>query len=696
MVQRKKMVDFLFELGIEEVPASEIKNIVFQLKDNFQTKLAETLVKFKSIEISATNRRFMIYISEVSKKADDKEEQILGPSKKISIDENGQPTIALKKFMEFNNVELSDIVEIETKKGLYLCIHKVTEGPKTYDILCKIIPEILGKLAFSKTMLWNESRVPFIRPIRNILCLLNNQLIELKFAGIKPSKFINGHTTLSESLIEISSFKDYIEQLTKNFVIVKEKEREEKIINEITEIENELDVDVKIDDEMLNYYIYNNEYPVVFTGNFNKKYLELPSEIISTFMIKEKKLLPVYDKNNNLLNTFVGVSSIPDENHFVSNGNEKVIQATFEDAKFFWDNDLKDNFINLRENLKKVKFQNDLGTFFDKTERLNYLIEFLVKETNNNHMYENIKQASCLCKNDLVTRMVREFPSLQGIMGGLYLKEMNSEEDLWKSVYGHYEPKGFTDKKLDHIGAGILSIADKIDNIAGFVSKDIKVSSSKDPYGIRRDANAIIKVIIDFKMNFDLYKLIKLAAEKFTENEEDQKKLVSQLQKLFLSRIENIFRDLLNFRYDVVNSIINSHDILFVYKSFLKAKDVSKIVETDSINLLITLHKRLKNIIKGFNTFFISEDLLMGDEEKILFEIYKESKTEITELIFSGNYIQVCSKFIEMKPVIDNYFEKVLIMAEDDKIKENRIALLQKLDELLSKITDFSLIIESN
>ena len=690
------MSDFLFELGIEEVPTSEIKNMVFQLKDNFQLKLDENLVKFKSIETSATNRRFMIYISEISEKADDKDEQILGPSKKISIDENGQPTIALKKFMEFNNIELSDVIEIETKKGLYLCTNKVTEGLKTHDILCKIIPEILGELTFSKTMLWNESRVPFIRPIKNILCLLNNQLIELEFSGIKSSKFIDGHITLSESLIEINSFKDYIEQLGKNFVIVKEKEREEKIINEITEIENELDVNVKIDDEMLNYYTYNNEYPVVFKGNFNKKYLKLPHEIISTFMIKEKKLLPIYDKNNKLLNTFVGVSNIPDENRFVSDGNEKVIHATFEDAKFFWDNDKKDNFINLRENLKKVNFQKNLGNFFDKTERLHYLVDFLLKETNNNHMCENIKQASYLCKNDLVTRMVREFPSLQGIMGGLYLKEMNSEEDIWKSIYWHYEPKGFTDKKLEHFGAGILSIADKIDNITGFISKGIKVSSSKDPYGIRRDANSIIKVIIDFKMNFDLYELIELAAEKFTKNKEDKKKLVIKLQKLFLSRIEIIFRDLLDFRYDVVNSIINTHDILFIYKSFLKATDVSKMVETDSIDILTSLHKRLKNIIKGFNTFFISEDLLMGDEEKILFEIYRESKAEIEKLAINNNYIQACSKIIEMKPVIDNYFEKVLVMAEDDKIKENRIALLQCLNELLSKIADFSLIIESN
>lgn len=690
------MSDFLFELGVEEVPASEIKNIVSQLKDNFQLKLDENLAKFKTIEISATNRRFMIYISEISEKADDKEEQILGPSKKISIDEKGQPTIALKKFMEFNNVELSDIVEIETKKGLYLCTNKVTVGLKTYDIFCKIIPEILGDLTFSKTMVWNESRVPFIRPIKNILCLLNNRLIEFEFASIKSSKFIEGHITLSESLIEINSFKDYIEQLGKNFVIIKEKEREEKIINEITEIENELDVNVKIDDEILNYYIYNNEYPVVFKGNFNKKYLKLPHEIISTFMIKEKKLLPVYDKNNNFLNTFVGVSNIPDENRFVSDGNEKVIHATFEDAKFFWDNDRKDDFINLRENLKKVNFQKDLGNFFDKTERLHYIVDFLLKETNNNHMCENIKQASYLCKNDLVTRMVREFPSLQGIMGGLYLKEMNSEEDIWKSIYWHYEPKGFTDKKLEHFGAGILSIADKIDNIAGFISKGIKVSSSKDPYGIRRNANSIIKVIIDFKMNFDLYKLITLAAEKFTKDKENQKELSTKLQKLFLSRIEIIFRDLLNFRYDVVNSIINTDDILHIYKSFLKATDVSKMVETDSIDILITLHKRVKNIIKGFNTFFISEDLLMGDEEKILFDIYKESKAEIEKSVLNNNYIQACSKIIEMKPVIDNYFEKVLVMAEDNKIKENRIALLQHLNELLSKIADFSLITESN
>jgi glycyl-tRNA synthetase beta chain len=448
-----------------------------------------------------------------------------------------------------------------------------------------------------------------------------------------------------------------------------------------------------MENRMLEDFLYNNEYPVVFCGSFAKKYLDLPSEIISTFMVKEKKLLPVYDKDKKLLNYFVGVSNIPDEGQNVVRGNERVIRATFEDAKFFWDNDRRDDFSALGEQLKNVMFHKDLGNYFEKTMRLLSLVNLLLKETNLEELSEPLGEAAIQCKNDLVTRMVREFPSLQGIMGGLYLKEKGEKEDTWKSVYGHYEPKGFHDVPLEHVGAGILSMADKIDNIAALISKGIKISSSKDPYGIRRDANAIIKIIIDFKLNFNLDEVIQVAATEFADNVKTLNDTLEQVKELFMSRIENIFKDFLKIRYDVVNAVLNRDDPR-VYNMYLRAMDVSKIVETDSIDDLTTLHKRLKNIIKDSEPFDISEDALVEKEEKILFEVYKESDTKIEKLSSNYEYLESCSIILEMKPLIDNFFDNVLVMAEDQKLRENRIALVQLLDKMLSKIADFSLIVE--
>jgi glycyl-tRNA synthetase beta chain len=395
---------------------------------------------------------------------------------------------------------------------------------------------------------------------------------------------------------------------------------------------------------------------------------------------------------------FVGVSNIPDENKNVVRGNERVIQATFEDAKFFWDNDRKEDFFVLRENLQKVMFHEGLGNFYEKTERLFALVDFLVKETGNESLTQDVKTAAILCKNDLVTRMVREFPSLQGIMGGLYLKEAGEKEDVWKSVYYHYEPKGFSDTRLDHLGSGLLSLADKMDNISGFIFKGIKMSSSKDPYGIRRDANGIIKTVKDFKLDFDLVPLIKTAAGNFLKNNKEGDKtpdnLTMEIKKMFISRIENIFKDSMRFRYDIVNAVLNDTESLNIYRTYLRAHEVSAMAQAESTQHLVTLHKRLKNIIKDAEPYEVHEERLIEKEEKILYEIFKESRPKIENLIRQKKYLSACSTLIEMKPVIDDFFEKVLVMDKVRETRENRIALVQRLDNLLSQIADFSLIVE--
>lgn len=692
------MPDFLFELGVEEIPVSEIANISNQLNSLFLAGLKEQGIGFKSQESGATNRRFMIHISGLDDQAPDKEEQILGPPKNIAFNDKGKPTTAMKKFLESNRADISAAIEIETKKGLYTGLVKKTEGDKTAHILGTFIPGILKSLSLSSSMVWNESGVPFIRPIKNILALFNNKLIDFQFAGIHTSNFVQGHSLLSSEPLQINSFREYIIHMNKNFVLVKPDERREKILGEIKDIADELDVKIDINEDLLDTFLYNNEYPVVFLGEFDRQYLELPPEIISTFMISEKKLHPVFSNNNTLLNIFIGVSNIPDENKNVVRGNERVIRATLEDAKFFWDNDRKDDFLSLREKLKNVVFQKDLGTFHDKTERLEKLIEFLADITGYSRLTEKLQEAARHCKNDLVTRMVREFPSLQGIMGGLYLKEMKTDQEIWKSIYGHYRPKGYSNENLDHAGAALLSITDKMDNIIGFIQRGIKTSSSKDPYGIRRDANAMIKIIIDFKMDFDLNDLIEYGIDQFDNvlpSKENAADLLTKIKAFFVSRVENIFREVFDIGADLLRAIMND-DSLFVSSLFLRARDVAAMRETESIDHLIILHKRLKNIIKGSEPCRFSEDLLVEKEEKILFDIFRESKTKIEEAIINHQYIQACSTFLEMKPIIDNFFDKILVMAKDEKIKDNRLALLQHINDLLSKIADFSLIVESN
>jgi glycyl-tRNA synthetase beta chain len=347
----------------------------------------------------------------------------------------------------------------------------------------------------------------------------------------------------------------------------------------------------------------------------------------------------------------------------------------------------------LKPLLKNVMFQKELGTYLEKVERLAALVDFLVNETHNDALREKLQKAAFHCKNDLLTKMVREFPSLQGIMGGLYLQEAGEDETVWKAIYGHYQPRGLVDEKLEDLGAGILSLADRMDNIAGFVGKGIKISSSKDPYGIRRDANAVIKIIIDFKLGLDLRALIRLAVLNFTKKDADFQRDCKTIRELFLSRLENSLKDFWQFRYDVVNAVLDK-ETLAIYDTFLKAAAVTKLIASGLVDPLAALQRRLKNIGKGFKRCNFSEELLKENEEKLLSDIFKESKPRIDDLLIKKNYLQASSDILEMKPIIDRFFDKILVMDKNESLRNNRIALLQRIDELLSSVADFSLLVE--
>ncbi len=686
------MADFLFELGVEEVPASEINPIKEQLLNSFTNTLKENLISFSRIDSYATNRRFTFIFTNIAVKAEDIEKTVQGPSKKIAYKEDGTPNIPLIRFLESNSASTDDLYEEETKKGPYLFLKKKIEGRDTAEVLAESIPAILGKLYFNKTMVWNNSRVPFVRPVSNILALLDSTLIDCRFAGIESSKAISGHRLLSSENPVVDSITSYIELLQKNFVIIDEKERESKIMDEIRQIESDLNVKAGIDAKMINYFVFNNEYPVVFTGTFADSYLQLPEEIISTFMIDEKKLVPLFNEDGKMINTFIGIANIPDEAQHVKTGNEKVIQAAFEDAGFFWDDDRKDDFYSLREGLHNVMFQKNLGTYFDKTARLSELVQFTAESTGHFELKESLSKAALICKNDLITRMVREFPSLQGVMGGLYLKDLGESEDLWRTVYGHYEPKGFTSQELDHTGAALLSIADKLDNITAFISRGIKISGSKDPYGIRRDANSIMKLVFDFNLDFDLSLLIAKAASYFGEGDAVAE-LAGKIEDLFANRFESVLKDNLNFRYDIVKAACNSSADTFIHTK-MRAEALTEIAKADSASYLASLHKRFRNIAKGKDAFEIKPENLKVAEEKMLFELFNDADKKVKTAVSENRYLEAVTEILEMKPAIDNFFDNVHVMDPDPALSSNRIAILQAFDRMLTRIADFTELIE--
>ena len=688
------MADLLLELGVEEIPAPAVGAIRDQLRGLFLARLDQDGIGHGAVECAASNRRLMLHVAQIPEKTPSKEETVLGPAKRIALDERGLPTVALKKFCEFQKVKLADVVEIDTPKGKYLGITKVGGGSDAAELLAAAIPAVLGQLTFPKTMVWNESRVPFIRPLKSIVALFAGRTLDVEYAGVRAGNRSPGHLLLSDAFFEVNSVKDYFEGLGKNFILLHEEERKAKILAEIREIEEDLECRVPCPDDMLDYFVYSNEYPVVFSGRFDEKYLTLPAEIITVFMTQEKKLLPVYDAGGKLTPHFVGVANIPDENGKVSRGNEKVVQAAFEDAQFFWDQDRKEDFFALKYLLKNVLFHKELGTYHEKVERLAGLVDFVINETRQDALRSQLHKAAFHCKNDLLTKMVREFPALQGVMGGLYLQAAGEDPVVWKAIYGHYRPKGLSDEKLDDLGAGILSIADRMDNITGFIARGVKVSSSKDPYGIRRDANAIVKIIADFGLAMDLAPLIRLAALNFARNDADLQQIHQSVREALAARLEAYLKDVARCRYDVVNAVMVQETVA-VHDKVLKAQAVTRLVESGMAEPLAALHRRLKNILNNSERAPFSEVELKEKEERILSDVFKEAKPRIDGLILKRDYAQASSEILEMKPIIDAFFEKILVMDKNPILRKNRIALLQRLDELLSAVADFSLLVET-
>jgi len=687
------MHNFLFELGTEEIPTLEIESLLTQLKEGFVNRLREEQVDYKRLESYATNRRFTLFISGIAVKARDKKNFIQGPPQKIAFNAKNQPTLALKKFLESRKIKLSDTRITRTPKGPYVTCEETIKGKPARDILQTIIPRILGAIKFDRAMVWNPSRVPFIRPIKNLLVLLNRELIELEFAGISSSRTIRGHALLSEKPIQIESFKHYIEELQKNFVILGTHERKEKIEKEIQEYEHELDLICEPVEDLLYYHLYNNEYPVVFCGEFSPEYLTLPNEIISAFMINEKKLFPCRDRKGKLKNMFIGVSNVPDENEYVASGNNKIIRATFEDARFFWQKDTEKDFLKLRDQLRDILFHKEAGNFYDKTERLRDISLALLKELNFDPALKTpLATAALNCKNDLATQMVGEFPSLQGVMGGLYYQQAFGKDhpEIYQAMYHHYQPRGFVDCPDFPPTGIILALADKIDNITSLIPRGIKVTGSKDPYGLRRDGNAILKIMIDFQLDLDLISIIDFCLKKTGQTRpEHREKVVS----FFRSRIESCFKDILQFRYDIVDGVldVSSLDVSDIYQ---KTRQLSEIRDQESMRILVSLHKRTRNILKNLPRRKPDPDLLTENAEKILYEILTKSGERIHKSLKEKKYISACSKIIEMKPVIDRFFDEILVMAKEPKIRNARVALVQMLDQQLTRVANFTLITE--
>ncbi len=686
------MSDYLLEILVEDLPPSHLRTGLKQLKEIFEKKLKENRIDFDNIKVEGTKRRLVAIIENISEIQKEEEEITLGPAKKIAFDENENPTKAAIGFAKSKGKNVEDLEIVETEKGEYVAIKEIKKGIKTEEILVNLVPEIISSISFPKNMKWNESGVLFSRPIRSLLSLFDKKIVNFEFAGVEAKNRTRGHRILADNEeIIISKPAKYKNALKANFVILKREEREEKIKEGFKQIEEKLGVEIVENSELFDELVDMVEHPIVFSGTFPDEYLSIPFEIIEIFLKQEKRLF-LTKKESNLTGRFVGVADASEEAlYFIVNGFERVVRATLEDAKFFWENDLKLDLDTLFEELKDYSFEAKLGTYYDKTLRVESLCEFLTNDKED-ELRESVKKAAKYSKVDQLTEMVKEFPALQGIMGGLYLKEKGEKDDVWKAVYEHYKPQNIKDENPVTLSGRILSLADRIDSLSGAFIAGMEVSGDKDPFGLRRIGNTIVKLIIEGNIDVELLSLFEKTLGLYGDVKIAKEDIVSSFFDFMEQRFRYYCTEYRQIDYDVLNAVLKT-GFSNILVDFQRTISVQKTKPNENFRKLIISYKRVKNIVKDKDLLFFTEEKLIEKEEKELFDLFKAVEKEVLKEVEKRNFLKAQEILITLRPFIDSYFDNVMVMVEDDELRTNRIAMLQKISSLFEKIADFNEII---
>ena len=681
----------LLEIGVEELPSRFGQTTLDQIENNLSKLLKEERINFDNIEKYATPRRLTFVIKNLADKATDLEEEVKGPAKKIAVDADGNFTKPALGFMKSKGLDPENVYFKQLGNAEYLFGTIKQEGKHTSEVLKNIVPEAIKNVTFPKAMRWGGKNMRFARPIRWMVALLNNEVLDIDLEGIKSSNITRGHRFLGEKEFEVNSVEEYFEKLDKNFVILDQHKRKEMIREQAIEVAKSLGGEVELDEDLLEEITFLVEYPTAFYGEFDEEYVKLPKEVVTTPMKEHQRYFPVL-KDGKLLPNFIAVRN-GDSNRIdlVKAGNEKVLRARLADALFFYHEDTKKPLESFVDKLQTVVFQAKLGTVYDKTLRIEKLSQVILNELNMTESKENTLRAAKLCKADLVTNMVFEFTELQGIMGRDYAQVSGENEEVCQGIFEHYLPR-FAGDILPETNTGIaLSIADKLDSIAGFFAIGIKPSGSQDPYALRRQALGILSILLDRKLSVNLNNLINAALDNYSNLEFNKEEVASQIVEFFVERVKNLFKDL-GIRYDVIDAVLNNNldDISDIHT---RALELNRWLQKDELVEMLTAFNRVSTLAEKATTDIVKEELLKEDAEIKLYNGFKEIKSNVESLLLDKKYNEALDAFATLRPLVDNLFDNVMVMDKDEAIKENRLGLLKQIYSTMLTICDLSKIV---
>lgn len=686
---------YLLEIGIEEIPARYVKDSLKQLEEKFSNLFKEEDISFDKIEVYSTPRRLTTIVRGLAEDKKEKVESVKGPSKKISFDGEGEPSKALLGFMRGQGVSLEDVSFKDHNGEEYAYAKVVKESKDIRTIIKENMAELIKSMNFPKSMKWGGKNIRFARPIRWIVSLLDDEIIPFELEGIRVSNKTNGHRFLGERDIVLKNVDEYEEVLKKNFVILNQNERKEMIKYGAEILAKEKGGKLLQDEALLDEVNNLVEYPTPVIGRIKEEYLKLPKDVIVTPMKEHLRYFPVLDSKDRLLPYFITVRNGNDEYlDIVIKGNEKVLGARLEDAKFFFEDDRKKALEDYVETLKSITFQEKLGTLYDKSVRIVKLGEKLGEYLEvGEETKKNIRRAGILSKADLTTKMVTEFTELQGKMGMVYAEDSGENEIVSLAIFEHYLPRSLGDELPSTTAGAVLSIADKLDSISGLFAIGVHPTGSQDPFALRRSALGIIKIILDKKLNLSLQELIEFALYIQVEENSltfDYEKVKVEITEFFLGRIKSMFLDA-GIRYDVIDAV-TQNEIDDIYDIKIKADKLNEWLETEGISETLAAFNRVATLAENAKTSDVKRDML-SDYGVALLDSYNDIEEETLAFINKKEYGQALDLLTSLKNPIDEFLDNTMIMVENEEIKNNRLAVLKMIYDTMIKVCDLSVIV---
>jgi glycyl-tRNA synthetase beta chain len=681
--------NFLLEIGTEEIPASYIQPALDAMAGMLTKTFSTQRVEHGAIKTMATPRRLVWLIKDVADKQEAKTVEVTGPPKNVAFDEAGNPTQAALGFANAQGVNPGELQVKQTEKGEYVVVTRHQAGVSVVELMANVLADLIEDIPFPKSMRWGNLKATFARPIHWMVALLGKEVIPFTYGNVASGNTSYGHRFMSPGAFEITDIDDYVEALRERFIIVDIKERKERIKQSIAACAKEKNGEIREDEDLLEEVVQLVEYPTAVCGSFDEHYLELPQEVLITAMRSHQRYFAVVDKNGTLMPYFVTVNNtLTRDPQVVAWGNERVLRARLEDARFYYVEDQKVSLDDRVEELKEVVFTSKLGTSYEKVERFKALAEYMADKVAPEEK-DTVSRAAYVCKADLVTGTVGEFPELQGIMGRAYAQLAKEDSEVAEAIYEHYLPTHAGGELPDGIAGSLISIADKLDTIVGCFGVGQIPTGTADPFALRRQALGIIRIILAKNLSLSLSDLIDKAMKGLNEKRTEPKEQTLQAVVDFFKRRLQHFLVGQRYHQSVVDAVLAYHLDPLV-ETMAKIRSLERFKEDKEFEPLLRTVKRVVNILKEPVDEAVDQNKFVNQAEKDLYQQLTACEQDLQEPLATRDYNEALERLSQLKDPIDRFFDEVLVLDEDLSLRQNRLALLTRIAGLFQQVADFS------